>query len=261
MLRPVSDHLVYTVRSGVASGLKRHGGLGFLPRPVPIEENFVKSLDLTNKVVYEIGAFEGIYTIYLASRASSVIVFEPHPLSQQRIRRNLALNGLEGRVVLRPVALGLHEQQAILTYPVGEPARASVDVVISQEIEIEDRAFRKIPVQMTTLDREVAVHGLPPPDFIKIDAEGAEYDILQGASETIARYRPQLIIEIHRAEGDPQQNARRIASLLEELGYSITHVEDGTPVHSATAAANLGHIYATFGGASNVDARELPRMG
>jgi hypothetical protein len=53
LTRPITDRLTYTTRSGIASGLKRTGGFGFLPRETSDEERFYLSLDLTGKVVYD----------------------------------------------------------------------------------------------------------------------------------------------------------------------------------------------------------------
>jgi hypothetical protein len=55
------------------------------------------------------------------------------------------------------------------------------------------------------------------PDFIKIEVEGAEEAVLNGARDTLARAGPALVVEIHRW-GSP--GSQRVLSLLSELGYS-----------------------------------------
>lgn len=242
--RPVTNRFTYTVRSGVAAGLKRRGGLGFLWRAATIEEKFVRALDLAGKVVYEVGSFEGIYTIYFASQADRVIAFEPHPQNRRTTLANVRLNKLEDRVTVQPVALGAAPGNAVLTSPKGETARASLDPAISASIRREGRGVDSVTVDVMPLD---SYGYLPPPDFLKIDAEGAEYDILLGSQETLRRHPPAILIEIHGAGGDAMANARRIASLLESSGYSLKHVEDDQPVDSRTALGNLGHIYAVHG--------------
>jgi FkbM family methyltransferase len=242
-LRPVTNRLEYTVKSGVAEGLKRRGGLGFFHRPPTVEEQFVRSLNLRGRVIYEIGAYEGIFTIYFASQATRVIVFEPHPVNQKTLSNNVALNGFTN-VTLRPVGLGSRRQDAVLVYPRDEPARASIEPAVSAAITREGGHYETIPVTIDTLDEQIVSADLPPPSFIKIDAEGAEYDILVGARNTLQKHRPDLMIEIHGAGGDARSHARRIAALLENIGYALSHVEDGSRVDSATAPGNLGHIFA-----------------
>jgi hypothetical protein len=67
---------------------------------------------------------------------------------------------------------------------------ASVTSDISQHKAVIEVAIRR-------LDTIIKEGGLPPPDLIKIDVEGAEADVLDGAKETIQNYRPILIIELH----------------------------------------------------------------
>jgi Methyltransferase FkbM domain len=72
-----------------------------------------------------------------------------------------------------------------------------------------------------TIDR--ASRELFAPTFIKLDVEGAEDIALQGASETLATYRPHLIIEVHGA--DKEENC---ISILRRFRYEIRVVDQGT---------------------------------
>ena len=105
LLRPITDRFTYTARCGVSAGLKRRGGLGFLPRAQTSEEIFVQNMNVSDKVVYDIGAYEGLFTIRFASRAKHVYTFEPHPWCQRQTSINVAANGFHN-VSLLPVALG-----------------------------------------------------------------------------------------------------------------------------------------------------------
>src|SRR5512132_3013388 len=76
----------YTCRRGLMRGLKRRGGLGFVPGGTPTpEEEFLRSLDLKEKTVFDIGGFHGLMTVFFASRAKQVITYEPLPRSRQKI--------------------------------------------------------------------------------------------------------------------------------------------------------------------------------
>ena len=89
-------NITYTVRHGLARGMKRKGGLGFLPmsaRPTA-EEVFLRSLPLEGKTVYDIGAFEGLLTLYFSRFAKQVIAFEPNPRNYAKCLENLRLNHL-----------------------------------------------------------------------------------------------------------------------------------------------------------------------
>src|SRR5829696_4306460 len=76
------DGITYTQRHGLIRGMRRQGGLGFLPAVLAggdhetAEHRFLRQLDLRDKVVYEIGAFQGILTLFFSSRAKEVIAYE-----------------------------------------------------------------------------------------------------------------------------------------------------------------------------------------
>src|SRR5688572_5752212 len=83
-LKGVTQHGVYTVRSGVAKGLKRRGGFGFIPRDISREEAFLAAMDFRGKTVFDIGAYEGIYTLFFARAVGAkgrVVTFEPNPVN------------------------------------------------------------------------------------------------------------------------------------------------------------------------------------
>ncbi|GAH05454.1 unnamed protein product, partial [marine sediment metagenome] len=54
------------MRGGIAKGLKRKGGFGFIPRSNTIEEKFLLKLSLKGKIILDIGGFIGIYTLFFA---------------------------------------------------------------------------------------------------------------------------------------------------------------------------------------------------
>ena len=97
--------LTYTVRNGINKGLKRRGGLAWVPMEQPTAESeFWEALDCRNLVVYDIGAFHGLLTIYFARQAKQVIAFEPNSQNRRRLEENIGLNGFRN-VVVRPYAL------------------------------------------------------------------------------------------------------------------------------------------------------------
>jgi hypothetical protein len=64
---------------------------------------------------------------------------------------------------------------------------------------------------------------------VKLDAEGAELDILQGMSATIARYRPALICELHATNGP-------FVEFMQSAGYSVQNLDGPEPVRQAGPA-------------------------
>jgi hypothetical protein len=82
VVRPLTNFITYTTRSGTAAGLKRRGGLGFLPRSMGDEERSYQSLNLVGKTVYDIGSYEDIFSLFAARAVGSngrLVVCEPIP--------------------------------------------------------------------------------------------------------------------------------------------------------------------------------------
>ncbi|MFN7545051.1 MAG: FkbM family methyltransferase, partial [Acidobacteriota bacterium] len=116
-----------------------------------------------------------------------------------------------------------------------------------------DSASRRSPelrsesVPVVRLDQDQIEQGLPYPDFIKIDVEGRELDVLRGMeSILVSATPPALFLEMH---GETMNEKRRktgaIVSYLRQLGYqNIQHVESGLMVDETNfAVAARGHLY------------------
>ncbi len=98
---------------------------------------------------------------------------------------------------------------------------------------------------MEALDEVIERYRLPPPDWIKIDVEGMEAEVLTGASETLRRFHPQMVVEIHGAGCEGKlQNARRVLELTHAHGYKCRHIETQSELEPGEAARALrGHLY------------------
>ena len=258
------DRHVYTVRYGPARGLKRQGGMGWLPAFVPrgheweAEEAFLEQIKWAGKTVYDVGGDQGIFSLFLAKRVGPtgrVVVFEPNPRSYQRILTNVGLNDFDNVRVL-PIGLGERAEALTFVFPKSEPARGSaaqsVRTLVSQEADTVS-----CEIAVAALDDEMIRLDLPKPDFIKLDVEGMEWHALRGMRRTLEQHRPHLFVEIHGSDVDDKiANVRRVVSLLEEVGYDMRHVEGGAAITGANAElACRGHLYCTHRQASAAPAK------
>jgi FkbM family methyltransferase len=143
-------------------------------------------------VAIDIGANIGDHTIGYMEEVGPggfVIAYEPHPLVFECLKRNLP------QVMMFNTALGDKVGMTGLLLQTGDDQGSSY---------LSDRP-EAVPVKITTLDVHLAsipVPGVPLKgkriSLIKIDAEGSDLDILKGASQTIAKHRPVLVVEVNR---------------------------------------------------------------
>ncbi len=237
--RRLFDRVTYTVRHGLNRGMKRRGGLGWTPawsQPTK-EEMFWRELPLDGLVIYDVGAFHGILTLFFASHAAEVIAYEPNDGNHARLIENIRLNNL-ANVQVRKLGVGAEPSAGTLHYT---PAMAG-----GGTLSPDATAQLSQPVEITTLDRDISAASLPAPDLIKIDIEGWELEALQGARATLDAYHPALFLEMHgETMREKRQKASAIVAFLCDAGYTdILHIETGAEITPGEAAmAAEGHLY------------------
>jgi FkbM family methyltransferase len=248
-------NISYTVRHGLLKGMRRKGGLGFLPEwfpgaatPSP-ETEFWRAQDLTGQVVWDVGAFEGLLTMHFARTAAQVIAWEPNPGSRIRLTENLELNRLTN-VRIRPLGVGRQPGVLDLVLDPLMPGGASADSIIASQIRSSLAGAPTTRIEIVTLDADRVQQQLPLPQVIKLDVEGMELQVLQGAIQTLQQARPALYLEMHGATPDDKAaRARDILAFLHAHGYgAIYHVETRTMLGYPITAAELvtaasGHLY------------------
>jgi hypothetical protein len=98
--------------------------------------------------------------------------------------------------------------------------------------KLPEKVSGQITVDVRTLDSLRHEAGLPRPDVIKMDIEGAEADALTGAMATLTADRPLLVIELHRTNG-------AVTEILDKLAYDAAVLGRSIPVRNATWDANI----------------------
>jgi FkbM family methyltransferase len=239
------DGYTYTVRHGLLRGMKRKGGLGFLPIGTSdtAESRFFRQLQLSGRVVYDIGGFEGLVTLFFSVRAEAVVVYEPNPQSRSRLMENLRLNHVQN-VTVRPVGVGAASETKTIIFDPLMPGAATANASIGSQIRETAGRIRTAEIQIVRLDDDIREHDLPTPDFVKIDVEGLELAVLQGMAQTLATVRPNLYIEMHGATLEEKiGNAHAVVGLLDRAGYRMFHVESESSVSPKNAnLASTGHL-------------------
>lgn len=159
------------------------------------ERRLILRLARDAKVVFDIGANIGWYSLHIAQQEpqARVYAFEPVPATHGRLLANLARNGAGARVT--PVSDGLSDAPG--AFDMFVPATSGSPAASLNELH-PGEGSQRISCRFTTLDQFVAAQGIERLDFLKCDVEGAELRVLKGAEETLARFRPAVVIELLR---------------------------------------------------------------
>ena len=175
----------------------------------------------------DIGANKGVYSWCLSRICRAVAAFEPNPKICHLLRRSVPDN-----VTVYEAALSNASGTAELILPIQRSGRYSNQGGTLQTKKLGgDKAYGTWMIAQRRLDD----YEFADVSFIKIDVEGFELEVLQGAAETLRRERPTLLIEI-----DESQSKRPFAETLgviAAMGYDGYFLDDGALRHLGRHAA------------------------
>jgi len=160
-------------------------------------------------VFLDVGAYIGQYTLLAAKYAplGQVFAFEPHAASARRLQEAVERNGF-ARVRVFTQAVGKID---------GETDFYWTPDASTSSLQKRSSECHRVPV--TTLDAFCEAQRLDHADLIKIDVEGAEHHVLEGARAVLEHYRPMVIVEI--------QPPARAYDMLQEAGYRLFRLHHG----------------------------------
>lgn len=172
-----------------------------------------------NGIVLDIGANIGINSIRLSKCVTTggrVFSFEPIPFNQNRLKKNLALNTIQN-VTIVPNALGLVDEEVKVIFNEQEENMGA--------ISLRNQNLEGISVQVINGDKWIKENNIEHVDFMKIDVEGFEWNVISGLLETIKRDRPRILIEWDlnylKYSGDSTEEWQKF---IEDLGYQIYQI-------------------------------------
>jgi FkbM family methyltransferase len=177
--------------------------------------------------VLDLGANIGYFSVLLSSwvgQQGRVLAFEPQPVMQRELRRNLMRNGISN-VSVFGIALGEYEGTAefCLTDP-GFEAMGS----LRENGRFRVAARSVVPVRQ--LDTVLAESGINTVEVIKMDTEGAELSILKGATRLLSGPKaPAIVLEAKAANAAAfGYSLRDLRTFLESFGYGLASLDEET---------------------------------
>lgn len=158
--------------------------------------------------ILDIGGNIG-YNALMASDYGPVHSFEPlfHEIVQKNVNQNKLLNP----ITVHPYALSDTNDRSYI-YMVKQNIHGTVNFGGCSLHKTDCHETEGIPIEVKRLDDVYQGHA----SFVKMDAEGHEYEILQGMTNLLQKHRPNLLIEI----GDFETQKNKFLSFLTQFGYN-----------------------------------------
>ena len=169
-------------------------------------------------VFFDVGSYFGYYSLVVSKQTdggAKVFAFEPVSSNYKLLVENLDLNRFDN---IRAFQLAISDAAGEVNFEIPSAANRGVGHIALGGIARDGMET----VKATTLDRFVEEQGIRRLDAMKIDVEGAELRVFAGAHETLARFKPAMVVELNppclKRFG---ASADDLLQLIRELGYDI----------------------------------------
>ena len=158
-------------------------------------KGFKKLLDISKntKVVFDIGAHIGLCTLPLSHLASKVVSFEASPTNIKYLNKHIKINN-NTNVNVVPYLVGKENIDCVDFYDVDDGS--GIPSIANLKLKKKNILINHIKVKQIFIDEFVNKNFIIP-DVLKIDVEGAEFNVLDGATKILREYRPKIIISLH----------------------------------------------------------------
>jgi len=180
--------------------------------------------------IWDIGAHIGYHSLGFArvvGNTGKVLAFEPNKANRERLLINFSKNTtLQKSLKLMPFALadkrGIQNFSSTNDIDSAKSSGGYLSSVIPPLGQESYQGFSTYKVKVETIDNIVKKSPQLKPDIIKLDVEGAEAQVLKGGINTLRKYHPYILIEVHNI-----QAMKEVVEILFKLGYNIKIVNDG----------------------------------
>ena len=208
-------------------------------------QRFIRSRLTSGMVCVDVGANVGFVSLNMAraiAPGGKVYAFEPVPFLFEKLQRNIRRNRLEGVVAASRCAVSHRSEKARMA--VGDESVPNQGLALLLG-PITETPSAGLEIDCTSLDDFADRERLAQLDLIKIDVQGAEALVIEGATSCLARFGPDIVMELSSGLSpvgrDPQETVR----LVEEAGYGVFELTDsgiGREIRSADCSPGFAAL-------------------
>jgi len=177
----------------------------------------LKDIILQNDVCFDVGAFNGEYILEISkhTKSENIYAFEP-------VKRNYnIIKSLFPKINCFNIALSNIDSKTIINIPKINNKLVYTRSKINKSIrEKNQQSVMSQEVECLKIDSFIKINNIEKIDFIKIDVEGSEFDVLKGAIKTLEKFRPKIIIEIE-GRHHSKKIFDNILKFIKKFGYEV----------------------------------------
>jgi FkbM family methyltransferase len=222
------------------------------------EARLIREMLRPGESFWDIGANIGYFTLVAAAtlqNSGCVVAFEPGRLAFQRLQENILLNRFTNIMTVNQAASDTAGEARL--YLAGEIADTGASLY---QAGGERTAFETIST--IPLDTYLVESKVPPPDLSKIDVEGAELAVLQGASTILREFSPLLLLEMEEKNLQAAGTSKAaIQKFLAPMGYRGAFLAKGKWLPVQDIYATRGRNIFWFNPAKPEHREKVRRLG
>ena len=219
---PVTKNFLFTIQNGLIKNFKFSFSYGndyifgsYEKEGIDKFKHLVKS----NDCIYDIGANVGYMSLIFSKLTKNrIYAFEPLPVNLIKLQLHIDVNSVSN-VEIIPCAIT--DRKTILQFSQDDNPVANTYI---KESPIFSHSKHKLEVLGTSIDDFVLEANSLPPNFIKIDVEGAEFDVLRGAKNTLLKYKPIVLLATHEIHSFGVKD--NCIAFLNELKYECVSTNE-----------------------------------
>jgi FkbM family methyltransferase len=204
-------------------------------------------VNLSHRVIVDIGANIGMFTLYAARKAPAarIIAVEPFPNTRERLWQLVETNGLTDRVTILDCAIAATAGQR--TMDSAEAIPSQYRRIYAPETATLNAQHRGpaglmqtdsgVPVRAETLEHLLNQAGLAEVDLLKMNIHGSEYDVLLHTHPQVLQRCRQIAVQYHEMPAKMQLGKEQIIERLRSLGFQLIADDD---THRGSGLALFG---------------------
>jgi FkbM family methyltransferase len=206
------------------------------------DDAWLLSCAMHSETIFDIGANVGqsAFIILQNPNLKNLVLVDPNPAALTHAAENLIHNYLIQKVRLICAFIGNKDKETVNLWTVGTGAAGSVYKGHAQTASRRNSSLLVPTVTLDTLTRDLGIY----PDFVKVDVEGAESLVLEGARKLTLSHNPRFLVEMHhQPELSMAENAQKVLVWCSSVNYAAWYLKEKTLLDSPDQISHRGRCH------------------